>query len=204
MISYVKGTLSGIMDDVIVVEAGSIGINIHVPLTVVDELPPVGEEVLIYTFLKVSEDALTLYGFNTRRDLDMFRQLIGVSGIGPKGALAILSTLSPDDLRMAILTADAKAISRAPGIGSKTAQRVILDLKEKVSLDDVMLPDAGKGGQGGKAGTDAGPVKEAMEALVSLGYTGTDAGKAVRQVEIKEGMSSEEVLKAALKYMASL
>ena len=145
MISYVKGTLSGIMDDVIVVEAGSIGINIHVPLTVVDELPPVGEEVLIYTFLKVSEDALTLYGFNTRRDLDMFRQLIGVSGIGPKGALAILSTLSPDDLRMAILTADAKAISRAPGIGSKTAQRVILDLKEKVSLDDVMLPDAGKG-----------------------------------------------------------
>lgn len=202
MISYVKGTLAEISEDVIVVEAGSIGINIHVPLSVLDELPRIGEEVLIYTYLKVSEDAMTLYGFNSRRDLEMFRQLIGVNGIGPKGALAILSALSPDDLRMAILTSDAKAIARAQGIGSKTAQRVILDLKERVSIEDVMMP-AGKEGTAAAGRNPAnGPAKEALEALVQLGYSSTDAGKAVRLVEITDEMDSEAVLKAALKNLA--
>lgn len=200
MISYVKGTLSEIMGDVIVVEAGSVGINIHVPLTVMDQLPSPGEEVMIFTYLKVSEDALTLYGFNSRRDLDMFRQLIGVNGIGPKGALAILSTLSPEDLRMAVLTADAKAISRAPGIGLKTAQRVILDLKEKVSLEDIVTPEGKE--KGSTAGGRPGPAREAMEALVQLGYSSMDAGKAVRAVEITDGMDSEAVLKEALKALA--
>jgi len=200
MISYVKGTLSEIIGDVIVVEAGSVGINIHVPLTVMDQLPSPGEEVMIFTYLKVSEDALTLYGFNSRRDLDMFRQLIGVNGIGPKGALAILSTLSPEDLRMAVLTADAKAISRAPGIGLKTAQRVILDLKEKVSLEDIVTPEGKE--KGSTAGGRSGPAKEAMEALVQLGYSSMDAGKAVRAVEITDGMDSEAVLKEALKALA--
>lgn len=203
MISYVKGTLAGIEEDLIIVEAGSIGINIHVPLSVIDELPRIGDEVLIYTYLKVSEDALTLYGFNSRRDLLMFRQLIGVNGIGPKGALSILSAMSPDDLRMAVLTADAKAISRAQGIGLKTAQRVILDLKDKVSLDDVVNP--GGGGNGSlSSGSTSGPQKEAMEALVQLGYSAMDAGKAVHAVDLTDNPDSEAVLKAALKKLSSM
>ena len=136
MISYIRGTLAEGLGDTVVVETGQVGINIRVPLTVTEQLPRIGEEVLIYTYLKVSEDALTLFGFLTRRDLDLFRRLITVNGIGPKGALGILSVLSADDLILAVVTNDAKAIARAPGIGPKTAQRVILDLKDKVSLEE--------------------------------------------------------------------
>ena len=120
MISYIKGTLTEVLGDTIVVEAGQVGVNIHVPLTVTEQLPRIGEEVLIYTYLKVAEDALTLFGFLTRRDLDLFRRLIMVNGIGPKGALAILSVLSAEDLILAIVTGDARSIARAPGVGPKT------------------------------------------------------------------------------------
>ena len=137
MISFVQGTLAAREGDLIVVQAGPVGLNIHVPLTVIEQLPKTGEEVMIHTYLKVAEDALTLYGFLHQQDREMFCRLINVNGIGPKGALAILSTLTPDDLRMAVLTGDAKAISRAPGVGMKTAQRIILDLKDKVSFEDL-------------------------------------------------------------------
>ena len=129
MISYVKGPLMEKEEDVIVVEAGGIGYNIHVPLSFLEELPQLGDEVRVYTYLQVKEDAMTLYGFGSRQDLKMFKQLLGVNGIGPKGALGLLSAMRPDDLRLAIISGDAKAISRAPGIGVKTAQRVILDLR---------------------------------------------------------------------------
>ena len=122
MISYVKGALAEKSGDRIVVEAGPVGLGIYVPLSVLEVLPPLGEEVKIYTYLQVREDDLSLYGFLNRQDLDMFRRLIGVNGIGPKGALGILSALSPDDLRLAILTGDAKAISKAPGVGAKNVQ----------------------------------------------------------------------------------
>ena len=131
MISYVKGPITAVEGDTIVVEAGCVGLAIHVPLSVLDQLPGVGQQATIYTYFQVKEDALSLYGFLSRQDRDMFRQLIGVSGIGPKAALGLLSALRPDDLRLAIITGDAKAISRAPGIGAKTAQRLILDLKDK-------------------------------------------------------------------------
>ena len=137
MISFVQGTLAAREGDLIVVQAGPVGLNIHVPLTVIEQLPKTGEEVMIHTYLKVAEDALTLYGFLHQQDREMFCRLINVNGIGPKGALAILSTLTPDDLRMAVLTGDAKAISRAPGVGMKTAQRIILDLKDKISFEDL-------------------------------------------------------------------
>ena len=137
MISFVQGTLAAREGDLIVVQAGAVGLNIHVPLTVIEQLPKTGEEVMIHTYLKVAEDALTLYGFLHQQDREMFCRLINVNGIGPKGALAILSTLTPDDLRMAVLTGDAKAISRAPGVGMKTAQRIILDLKDKISFEDL-------------------------------------------------------------------
>lgn len=198
MISYIRGTLTEVLGDTVVVEAGQVGVNIHVPLTVTEQLPRIGEEVLIYTYLKVAEDALTLFGFLTRRDLDLFRRLIMVNGIGPKGALAILSVLSADDLILAIVTGDAKAIARAPGVGPKTAQRVILDLKDKVSLEDAV--PAGMGRSVPAAAPAAqGAALEAMEALVQLGYSPAEAGKAVRSVENADAMDSETLLKAALK-----
>ena len=206
MISYIRGVLAEKEEDQIVVEASSIGYEIHVPLSFLEELPPVGEEVRIYTYLQVKEDALNLFGFRSRQDLKMFNQLLGVNGIGPKAALGILSSLTPDDLRMAIIAEDAKAIAKAPGIGPKTAKRVILDLKDKISMDDV-LPLQFAGGQAeanvaaAASGVD-GAGKEAIEALVALGYSPTEATKAVRQVEIKEGMNAEAVLKASLKFLA--
>ena len=206
LFSYIKGTLEEYWEDTIVVESGGIGWNIHVPLSVLDRLPHVGEQIKVYTSFQVKEDSMTLYGFFSRQDLKMFNQLLGVNGIGPKAALGILSFLTPDDLRMAIIAEDAKAIAKAPGIGPKTAKRVILDLKDKISMDDV-LPLQFAGGQAeanvaaAASGVD-GAGKEAIEALVALGYSPTEATKAVRQVEIKEGMNAEAVLKASLKFLA--
>lgn len=205
MISYVKGPLVEREDDVIIVEAGGIGYNIHVPLSYLEELPQLGNEVRIFTYLQVKEDAMTLYGFGSRQDLKMFRQLLGVNGIGPKGALGLLSAMGPDDLRLAIISGDAKAIARAPGIGVKTAQRVILDLKDRISVEEVLAqPEAVAGVPAVQTGGlhDAG--KEAVDALVALGYSAMEAAKAVRQVEILDGMTAEDVLKASLKHLAFL
>ncbi len=199
MISYIRGTLTEVLGDTVVVEAGQVGVNIRVPMTVTEQLPRLGEEVLIYTYLKVAEDSLTLFGFLTRRDLDLFRRLITVNGIGPKGALAILSILSADDLILAVVTGDAKSIARAPGIGPKTAQRVILDLKDKVSLEDALPAGAAGKSAAAAAAMDQSAAREAMEALVQLGYSPAEAGKAVRKVENADTMDSEAILKAALK-----
>lgn len=204
MFSYIKGPLVEVFEDTIVVEAGSIGWNIHVPLSVLDVLPRTGEEVRIYTSFQVREDAMTLYGFLTRQDLQMFKQLLGVNGIGPKAALGILSTMRPDDLRMAIISEDAKAIAKAPGIGPKTAKRVILDLKDRIRMEDILpagivtdqeVPAAAVVGMEGIG-------REAIEALVALGYSMTEAARAVRQVEITDGMTVEAVLKASLRHLA--
>ncbi|MBS6955328.1 MAG: Holliday junction branch migration protein RuvA [Enterocloster asparagiformis] len=206
MISYIKGPLTAVEEDVIVVEAGGVGMGIHVPLSVLDRLPGIGREVTVYTYFQVREDAMSLYGFLNRQDRDMFRQLIGVNGVGPKAALGILSVMTPDDLRMAIVTGDAKAISRAPGIGPKTAQRLILDLKDKVSMEEVLgnlaLPyDQGAAVAPGIAGMGEA-AKEAVQALVALGYSNVEANKAVKQVEVTETMTAEDVLKASLRYLS--
>ena len=206
MISYIKGPLTAIEEDVIVVEAGGVGMGIHVPLSVLDRLPGIGREVTVYTYFQVREDAMSLYGFLNRQDREMFRQLIGVNGVGPKAALGILSTMTPDDLRMAIVSGDAKAISRAPGIGPKTAQRLILDLKDKVSMEEVLgnlaLPsDGGTSAALGTIGMGEA-AKEAVQALVALGYSNMEANKAVKQVEVTETMTAEDVLKASLRYLS--
>ncbi len=205
MISYVKGPLVAIEGDTIVVEAGAVGLAIHVPLSVLDALPKTGQQVTIYTYFQVKEDAMSLYGFLTRQDRDMFRQLIGVSGIGPKAGLGLLSALRPDDLRLAIITGDAKAISKAPGIGAKTAQRLILDLKDKMSAQDV-LERLGSGDNPAlevqAPGAASESAKEAVQALVALGYTVSEASRAVGRVEGTEEMTAEEVLKASLRFLA--
>lgn len=203
VISYIKGPLIEKEEDVIVVEAGSIGYNIHVPLSFLEELPPLGQEVHVYTYLQVKEDAMTLFGFRSRQDLKMFKQLLGVNGIGPKGALGLLSALRPDDLRMAIISGDAKAISKAPGVGIKTAQRVILDLKDRISVEDVFTQqEPVKEGTSASLGGMQDAGREAVDALVALGYSPMEAAKAVRQVEVTEGMTAEAVLKASLKHLA--
>ena len=136
MYSYIRGPLAEVEMDHIVLDVYGVGYNIYIPTNCMEYLPGIGEECKIHTYLYVREDAMMLYGFLTKDDLDLFKQLISVSGIGPKGALGILSALSADDLRFAILAGDSKAIAKAPGIGAKTAQRVILELKDKMSLED--------------------------------------------------------------------
>ena len=207
MISYIKGPLTEIRGDMIVIEAGPVGLEVRVPLSLLDELPKVGEEVKIYTYFQVREDPMSLYGFLSRQDREMFQQLLGVNGVGPKGALGILSALRPDDLRLAILSGDAKAISRAPGIGVKTAQRVILDLKDKVSADDILSSVAEDGESSGDIswqGSGGDAVKEAIQALVALGYTNAEAARAVRRTEVTDTMTAEEILKASLRHLSFL
>ena len=199
----------GIEEDVIVVEVGSLGLAVHVPVSLLPELPGLGQEVTVYTYFQVREDAMTLYGFLHPQDRDMFRQLLGVNGIGPKGALGILSVLRPDDLRLAIVSEDVKALAKAPGIGTKTAQRMILDLKDKISMEDVLgsMASGTDLGTGSGAAAMAGlaeAAKEAVQALVALGYTNSEASRAVKQVEIVDGMTSEDVLKASLKHLSFL
>ncbi len=184
------------------------GLGIRVPLSLLDKLPGIGEEIRVYTYFQVREDAMCLYGFLSRQDREMFRQLLGVNGVGPKGALGILSALTPDDLRMAILSGDAKAISRAPGIGTKTAQRVILDLKDKVSPEDLLgsiaEEDLGTASGDSGKGKETGAAKEAVQALVALGYSNLEAARAVRKAEITEDMTAEEILKASLRHLSFL
>lgn len=199
MISYIKGELTEISENVIVIEnAGGIGMNIIVPESVLARMPAVGSDVKIYTYLHVKEDALTLYGFLNRDDLNVFRLLITVNGIGPKGALGILSTITPDDLRFAVLSDDVKAISAAPGIGAKTAQKLIIELKDKLSLSEAfeMKLSHNDGGEEAAAG-DA--RNEAVQALTALGYGRSEAVRAVNLVENADSMDSEALLKEALR-----
>ena len=201
MINYVSGILSEIEDNLIIVEAGGIGYGINVPASLIGELPKAGSAVRIYTYFSVKEDSESLYGFINNEDRDMFRQLISVNGVGPKGALAILSVMRPDDLRLAIATGDSKSISRAQGIGAKTAERVILELKNKVG-DINAIGAAVLGGKSAgtiAAGKQYGPVSEAMDALIMLGYSRMEAGKALSLVNVNEDMPTEEVLRLALK-----
>ena len=205
MISYVKGILAEKAKDRIVVESGMMGIGIFVPMSVLEVLPPLGEEVKIYTHLQVREDDMSLYGFLSRSDLEMFRQLLGVNGIGPKGALGILSALRPEDLRLAVMTGDAKAISRAPGVGAKTAQRIILDLKDKVQAEDLLTPLLdGSAAVSPAAGNGVGIISQFVPRMMSVGYTNAEAVKAVKSANVTEEMDSEAVLKASLKYLAFL
>ncbi len=136
MIAYLKGKITDIAEENVVLEVNDIGYNVKITGRTLGMLPAAGEEVKIYTYTYVREDAIHLYGFLTRDDLKMFKLLITVNGIGPKGALAVLSVMDADELRFAIISGDAKAIAKAPGIGGKTAERAILDLKDKVSIED--------------------------------------------------------------------
>ncbi len=207
MISYVKGRLSEKFEESLIVETGGIGYQIQVPFSLLSEAVT-GEEVQIYTYLHIGQDqAPRLYGFSSREDLDVFKLLIGVNGIGPKGAIGVLSVISPDDLRFAVLSEDVKSISKAPGIGIKTAKKLILELKDKFKLEDAF--ELKRSHEEGKAGSGAGaPAQdkrgEAVQALAALGYSVSEAMKVVNQVETAGEMEVEDILKAALRQMALL
>ncbi len=196
MISFIKGELVSVKEDKIIVEAGGIGYNIFVPTSLLPNLPQTGSEVKIYTYLNVREDAMNLFGFLNEDDLDMYKMLLGVNGVGPKAALGVLSNISANDLRIAIVSDDAKTIAKAPGLGNKTAQKIILELKSKIDLEaalgniesDASIP----------ANINDDDRNEAVQALTALGYSASESMKAVRNVPMDvEG--ADAILKQALK-----
>lgn len=204
MIAMVKGILMEKAEgEAIVMTSGGLGMRVMCSMTTLSALPAAGVECTLYTHMSVREDAMELFGFAQREERDMFRRLISVSGIGPKSALGVLGSMPISDLRLAILTGDAAALSRAPGIGKKTAQRISLELKDKLAQDAL----------GGTAGLEdfvvttdsAAPVQdavsEAMLALKSLGYTPQEAANALKGVK-GQADTPDELIKLALRHMA--
>lgn len=201
MIAYVNGIVENLEVDNVVIDVKGIGYNVKISADTAARLPGVGETAKLYTYTCVREDAIQLFGFLSRNDLEIFRKCITVSGIGPKGALAILSVLDADSLRFAIMSGDVKAISKAPGIGTKTAERLILELKNKIKTEDTSIGREIAGSASGENPGDSPQKREAVEALVSLGYGQAEAAKAVNAIQGIEEMDSGAVLKAALKNM---
>lgn len=202
MIAFVRGIIEDLSEENVVVDVGGVGYNVKISAGTAALLTGLGEEVKLYTYTSVREDAFQLFGFLSRDELEIFKKLITVNGIGPKGGLSILSVMSADDIRFAVISGDAKMLAKAPGIGKKTAERVILDLKDKISLEDTfvhkeMLNTGAASGL--KAENPAS--NEAVEALTALGYSASDALRAVKAVPIDEDTDVETILKQALKNM---
>jgi len=195
MINYIKGEIEYSEGDIIVIENNGIGYEITVPAFSAQKLLSQKGEVTVYTYMSVREDGISLFGFVSREERMLYQKLISVSGIGPKAAVSILSVMTPSELITAIVSSDAASIARAQGIGKKTAQRVILDLKDKIetNLNITSISTA-------PSGDDR---SEAVEALVSLGYTRSEALKAVSKV-YNEGMDVQKLLSAALKEISRL
>lgn len=198
MISYVRGELAAVEKEKVILDVGGVGYGVFMPEASMGMLPSIGGEVKLHTYLNVREDAMQLFGFLTRDELEIFRMLIGVSGIGPKGGLSILSKLTADDLRFAVLSGDAKAISAAPGIGKKTAEKVIIELKDKLDLEEMLEPKAVAAPESVN-GISGEVQSEAVQALVALGYGSTESLRAVKKVDMSQAETVEDVLKQALK-----
>lgn len=203
MYAYIKGEIIDISEDNLVLECNNIGYNIRIPLSVTQRLPGIGATVKIYTYTSVREDAFNLFGFLSKDDLEIYKKLIAVNGIGPKGALSILSAMSADDLRFAILSGDAAAIAKAQGIGKKSAERIILELRDKVQFTVSAAADL-EVLTSSDTTAETNAKNEAIEALTSLGYSPSDALRAVRQIELTEDMDAGTVLKQALKIISTL
>lgn len=200
MIAFIQGELCDAGQDTIVVACHGIGYEIQIPVSVAQVLPNPGNVVKIYTYTYVREDTLGLFGFLTQDDLKIFKLLITVNGVGPKAALAILSAMTADELRFAILAEDAKAIAKAPGIGPKTAKRMIIELKDKLNLESMIEGHGDAEMSLSDPGDAAANVRdEVIMALTALGYGNTEAVRAVRAVSGADEMDSETLLKQALK-----
>lgn len=201
MYAYFIGRVAQINSDSIVLETNGIGYNIIMSGRDMSELIP-GDELKVYTYTSVREDAIWLYGFLDSQSLAFFKLLLTVSGVGPKGAMGVLSGASVDDIQVAVIAQDSKMLSKLPGIGAKTAARIILDLKDKVNANDVLVGVVGDGGNAKSAtGAASGVKAEAAEVLTALGYSASEAMKAINKVEINEGMNAEDLVTMALREM---
>lgn len=204
MIAFLRGEVADITEGSVVLDVNGVGYEVFVPGQLISMLDGIGQDLKLYTYMQVREDAVVLFGFLTKDDLQMFKMLIGVNGVGPKAGLGILSALGADDLRFAILADDAKRISKAPGIGAKTAQKIILELKDKLDLEDAFEKKLASDKLSPEVSAAAGSqvVQDAVQALVALGYGSTEALKVVRSVKPTDDMDVEDILKEALKRMA--
>ncbi|PKL95736.1 MAG: Holliday junction branch migration protein RuvA [Gammaproteobacteria bacterium HGW-Gammaproteobacteria-8] len=194
MIARLSGTLVERQPPWLVIEAGGVGYEVEAPLSVFDRLPQTGEPATLLIHQVVREDALLLFGFATRQDRELFRSLLKVSGVGPKVALAILSSVSAGDFALLVESGDSQALTRLPGIGKKTAERLVLEMRSRLDGLDLGAGSAGRGGPSGPA--DAGA--EARAGLVALGYSPAEALKMTRGVAAEDA-SAEAIIRAALK-----
>lgn len=204
MIAFIRGELAEVTAGSVILDCNGVGYEIIVPGKVLEAMPEIGAQVKLHTYLQVREDGVSLFGFLDSDELAVFRLLIGVSGIGPKGAVGILSSLSADDLRFAVLAEDERTIAKAPGIGAKTAKKMILELKDKFRLEDAFEKKLLRGkqeqdGTADRTGEQRQMVLETIQALEALGFSGTQAKRMVNSVEAAQDMTPDELLKAALK-----
>ena len=203
MIAFLKGKIEELEETKAIGDVNGVGYGVFITGRDASVLSGNRETVKLYTYLQVREDAMVLYGFFSKDDLQVFKLLLGVNGVGPKAALGVLAGITADELRFAVLSDDVKTLSKAPGIGKKTAQKLILELKDKLSLEEAFEQKlANEQAQATVAAAGAGMTEarqEAVEALVALGYSSTDALRAVRKVTDVDPTDVEGILKAALK-----
>jgi len=200
MYAFIEGEVCEKLNGSLVLLASGVGWQLNCSNNTLQAAPPIGEKMRCYTFLSVREDAMELFGFASREEKEMFLQLTSVSGIGPKTALGVLGAMPLRDLNLAILLGDVNALSRAPGIGKKTAQRIALELKDKIAQADVSaaaVPAAGVP----SAPLSSDAVTEAIEALIALGYSSTEARNAISQIRDQTD-KPEELIRLALRSMA--
>ena len=198
MIYNVRGTLTYTDINYAVVECGGVGFKCFVSMTTLKELPPLGKEANLYTSLSVREDAMDLFGFATQQELDAFKLLITVSGVGPKAAMAVLSVLPPDRLSIAVSSGDVKSIQSAQGVGKKTAERIVLELKDKMLG---IAPSNAAAVQSIQAVASNSDAQEAVEVLVSLGFNQSDAATVVGAMD--KGLSVDDMIRKGLKQLSS-
>ena len=196
MLYFVDGRVAVLEAGLAVIDCGGVGYACNTTNTTLTHLK-IGERAKLYTYLNVREDAVDLFGFYTQAELNHFKLLIGVSGVGPKAALSILSSVSPDRFAMAVMTGDEKALTAAPGIGKKIAQRIILELKDKLAAGDT--EDSGFA-PALTAASGAGKLKEAGSALAVLGYSSADIATALKGIDM-DALPLEEIIRQALKKM---
>ncbi|MDO4870435.1 MAG: Holliday junction branch migration protein RuvA [Bacillota bacterium] len=197
MIGFLRGLLAEKGDGYIVIDVGGVGYVVNVPANSRAYLSAEGQEVMVHTSMIVREDDMSLYGFSGRSELDAFKKLIGVSGVGPKAAIAILSAFTMDQLREAIVFEDSKSLTKANGIGKKTAERIVLELKDKFDSAGISADPAAEGAAIGDVVT-AGGRGEAINALMALGYSRPEATSALAGIKDTD-LTTEEYIKLALK-----
>lgn len=198
MIYSVSGILTYVEINHIVIECNGIGYSIKTSMTTLSKLQQVGEKAMVYTYMHVREDSLDLFGFSTTQELDTFKMLISITGVGPKAAISILSDLTPETFALCVATGDFKSLTKAQGIGAKTAQRIILELKDKITKEQIA---------GGVTGENissvvskSGNASEAISALIVLGYAQSEATKAITKLD--SSLSVEDMIKQGLKALA--